>query len=226
MPSCEATSPFILRSSIIILAISCYIGYSLWKIKTNRDTRSHKEFGLMLFMLCMQQGSGFIIVMLFSFLHEFVYEKGYDTLSWYPINFIVENVLTMLNIHCLTFITVDRYFSYVSKDYSFTLKLAQYYDEHGNFNIKYFWMQFLYSVIIIGFSARLLSLITLICLNYFNITNIFAYYLYNLNIPCLYYIIIVLYIVPFSMDLYMFLFTDKRLRGNDKNDLKEALLLP
>ena len=212
--TCNAVSSFLARTTVILAAVACYVTYSKWMIDTGRDRRTYVEFACIFSLLCFQQGPGFVINILFSFFHDSVHEMGYDPLAWYGVNFQVETVCTMLYMYLIKSWTSEMFFAHVSHGKVATLTLGQYHDEHGTFQISYFWLQFVY-VEMAGLAARLFSLVTLTLLNvYTPLTAALASLFFYWDVDCGTYEFFLLYVIPVVFDALTFLVSDVFFRGD------------
>ena len=217
MPSCELLKSLVTRIGVLLAGACLYVGYTFLRIQRGDDQRCFTEFAAMFFMLGCQQMSGGLILGVFSYFHEAMHERGFDALSWYAANFDAETVTTLSYLQLLKQWLQPSYFALcraaLDKQH---LALGVVTDpESKKFCAQSFFVQFIFSVVVSGLTARVLSLMTIVLLTFIphNPVEAMASLYYTLPLSCFGRTVLLLYLKPAVIDGLIFIISDKILRG-------------
>lgn len=209
-PECPLLSSLFVRLGVLAVGASIYIGYTSVNMYKKKDTRDIREFFAMFFNIGAQQGSGGILLGVFSFFHTYIHEEGLSAIVWYSANFDFETLLTM----CYTFVIrrflTAHFFQFAGTILDAHIELGQVLTESKRFSWHFFAVQFIFMVFIVGIAARVLSLATIILISFvpFNPLHVLALFYYALPLTCEGLVLVVLYIKPAIVDGLMFIVTE------------------
>lgn len=194
-----------------------------------KDTRDIREFLAMFINIGAQQGSGGLLLGVFSFLHSYIHEEGLSALAWYSANFDFETLLTLGYTFMLRSLFTTHFFELAGMKLDAHIELGQVLTESKHFSWKFFAVQFVFMVLMIGITARVLSMSTIVIISFvpFSPVRVLAFLYYTLPLGCDALILIVLYIKPMVVDGLMFIITEYIMeKKKSKSDLKVYLNEP
>tara|TARA_B100001173_G_C15977191_1_gene542758 strand:+ start:508 stop:1119 length:612 start_codon:yes stop_codon:yes gene_type:complete len=175
-----------------------------------KDTRDLREFLATFFNIGATQGNGGILLGVFSFFHSYVREEGLSALAWYSANFDFETLLTVCYTFVIRRLLTAHFFEFAGAKLDAHIELGQVLTESKHFSWHFFVVQFIFMVIIVGTSARIFSISTIVLLSFvpFDPLRVLARFYYALPLTCEGLVLTVLYIKPAIVDGLMFIITE------------------
>lgn len=209
---CSLVSSMLGRLGVLSVASIGYLGYTYYRVNKGQDKRDMREVASMFFILGSQQACGGILLSVFSLVHNMVHEPGFSPLLWYSANFDFETFSTIAFMFLIKHCTTDWYFNYMEVTPDTFLK-------NETFSLSLLAIQFLFSVIIVGALARILSMSTIVIVTFVPYNPIFgmaaAYNMLSTIITCTELVFLILYAKPAFVDAAMFIISEYILRHND-----------
>lgn len=224
-PECPLLSSLFVRLGVLTIGAFIYIGYTSVNMYNKKDTRDIREFLAMFFNIGAQQGSGGILLGVFSFFHTYIHEEGLSAIAWYSANFDFETLLTVCYTFVIRRLLTVHFFQFAGTRLYAHIELGQVLTESKRFSWHFFAVQFIFMVFIVGIMARVYSMTTILLISFlpFNPLHALARFYYELPLTCEGLVLTVLYIKPAIVDGLMFIITEYIMKTKSDSALKVQL---